>query len=112
MTPLIIDTHMMALEQLLDSIERGELAIPDFQRSFLWSDQQVVSLLATVLNGWPAGSLLLMRGGAGMFRLRELEPAGPLTSVRTTVLDGQQRLTALYSAFRNAGPTVVRPRYR
>ena len=96
----------MSLDRLFGLIEDGGLAIPDFQRPFLWSDRQVASLLATVLNGWPAGSLLLLRSDEEWIRLRELDDAPGLTKVRLTLLDGQQRITSLYSAIRNVGSVV------
>lgn len=106
MAVLNINSQMIPLETLLDHLDQGELGVPDFQRPFVWSDQQVVSLLGTVLNGWPSGSLLLMRGDTNIFRIREPEGTPPLTKAQFVILDGQQRLTALYWALRDAGPTV------
>lgn len=101
-----MDAQMLDLEQLLDAVARGEVGVPDFQREFVWSGEDVKSLLGTVLNGWPAGSLLLMRGDDDLFRLKPIESAPALSKVSFIVLDGQQRLTGLYQALRDAGPTV------
>ena len=65
-------------------------------------------MVTTVLRGWPAGSLLMMRAEPSFFGTRPFEfvpddgPADP----RWVVLDGQQRLSALYQAFRDRGPYV------
>lgn len=95
------------LETLLDGIGAGTTVLPDFQRDFDWSESDIVSLIATVLSAWPAGSLLVMRGSPDFFAVREFEFAPKMAPVITNVvLDGQQRLTALHNAFRGAGPVV------
>jgi hypothetical protein len=101
-----MQAQMLDLSDMLDGVAEGSVAVPDFQREFVWSDVQVRSLLGTALNGWPAGSLLLMRSDQQLFQLRPLEAAPPIGDVHYIVLDGQQRLTALYHALRNAGPSV------
>lgn len=94
------------LSSLLDGIAAGSVALPNFQRDFDWNEPDVVSLLATVLCGWPAGSLLLMSGDPTFFKVREFDSAPPLRrgAIEHVVLDGQQRLTSLFHAFRGAGP--------
>lgn len=93
------------LLSLLDGIAVGSVVLPNFQRDFDWNEPDVVSLLATVLCGWPAGSLLLMSGDPSFFKVREFEAAPPVrqSAIEYVVLDGQQRLTSLYHAFRGAG---------
>jgi len=96
------------LSDLLDGIAAGTVALPNFQRDFDWNEPDVTSLLATVLCGWPAGSLLLMSGDPSFFKVREFSGAPPVRrgSIEYVVLDGQQRLTSLYHAFRGAGARV------
>ena len=99
---------MVDLPEILEEIDRGLVALPDFQRDFDWSKNDVVKLLVTVLKGWPAGSLLLMHGKAKFFEIRNLDdgPAPKKSQLRYTILDGQQRLTALYQAIYDKGPFV------
>lgn len=94
------------LSRILHGIDRGLVALPDFQRDFDWTTSDVRALLATVLSGWPIGSLLLMVDPPErFFNLRPIEQAPPLREdVETIVLDGQQRLTALYHALYGRGP--------
>lgn len=96
-----IEAHDLGLEELLDSIEAGAAVLPAFQRDFKWSNADAVSLIATVLSGWPAGSLLLMNGAPEFFEVRGFED-GPsiVEDVQYVILDGQQRLTSLFRAFR------------
>lgn len=95
------------LSRLLEGIDRGLIGLPDFQRDFDWTTTDVRALLATVLSGWPIGSLLLMSDSTErFFSLRSIEGAPPLQDeVETVVLDGQQRLTALYHALYGRGTT-------
>src|SRR5882757_4617441 len=102
-----ITARPLNLADLLDGIEDGSVVLPDFQRDFEWSEAEVVSLMATVMAGWPAGSLLLMRGAPTFFSTRPFKGA-PRRDVEPTyvVLDGQQRLTALSNALRGTGDLV------
>ncbi len=85
-------------------IDDGVIGLPNFQREFVWPPSQVAALLDSVARDWPIGTLLLvppvpelaMRPIAGAPTLR---PDG----VQYLVLDGQQRLTALYQAISGVG---------
>lgn len=95
------------LAKILSGIAGGRVALPDFQRDFDWTTNDVRALLATVVSGWPIGSLLLMADPpVKLFNLRAIEQAPPLSAeIDTVVLDGQQRLTALYHALYGRGST-------
>lgn len=98
---------MMSLVELMRGIREGQIALPDFQRDFDWSQNDILALLVTVLSGWPAGSLLLMNGKGAFFKLRRLEGAPDVSDEpEFIVLDGQQRLTSLFYAIEGGGPTV------
>lgn len=102
-----IVARQVALADLLDGIGEGKVVLPDFQRDFDWEPDEVIALVATVVSDWPAGSLLLMRGRPEFFRTRAFEHAPTqASSTEYVVLDGQQRLTALYHALRGRGPRV------
>lgn len=98
------------LSELLDGIHRGTVGLPNFQRDFDWTDGDVRSLIATVLNGWPMGSLLLIDGDADtkdFYAPRPFQFAPALDGTPSTiVLDGQQRLTALYSSLYDASDLI------
>jgi hypothetical protein len=99
---------------LLDLIRSRALVLPEFQRSFLWSKKpdKTTSLLTSIAQGWPAGALLLMAGDRG-FQWNPVEgwkaDAGyPVAKqIQYALLDGQQRMTALYQAFYNRSPAYV-----
>ena len=65
---------MYAVRELVALIDDGKLAIPDFQRRFVWRPPQVADLLVSVARRWPIGSLLLLEGPQD-FAARALEGA-------------------------------------
>ncbi|MFO0608839.1 MAG: DUF262 domain-containing protein [Polyangiales bacterium] len=99
-----------SLAELLEEIHRGDLQLPDFQRSWVWDDERIRDLLASVSQGWPVGAVLLLEcGGEVQFKARPVEgaPAAPGREHRL-ILDGQQRLTTLYSTLRKGGVVDTR----
>ena len=82
----------------LARVRTGQLALPRFQRFESWSHNEVITLLDSVLRGRPVGAaLVLVIGDKAPFISRTIEGASEPTE-RTTehLLDGQQRLTALW----------------
>jgi hypothetical protein len=102
---ILFETDKKPLTFLLDQIEHCELSVPDFQRSFVWDANATRELVASVVQSFPAGTLLLMRGGGKIFAPRAVEEAPELDGKVPSylVLDGQQRLTSLYQAFAGVG---------
>ena len=47
------------LAALLSDVSRGNIKIPVFQREYVWTDEQIMSLLDSIYRGYPVGSLLL-----------------------------------------------------
>ena len=48
------------LKILLQQAGDNRLVLPDFQRDFVWKPSDVTKLIASLLNGYPIGGLLLM----------------------------------------------------
>ena len=96
-----LSTETLYFGQLINDINAGEIKIPQFQRKFVWKDGQALELLDSVLNGYPIGSLLLWKTPEKLQAARDLgEFKLPITDEITPtnyVLDGQQRLTVIYS---------------
>jgi len=93
------------LDYLLAQIKNGDLAVPAFQRSFVWDPSATRELLVSIASSFPAGNLLFLRGGDAIFSPRAVEGAPELRpqGAELLVLDGQQRLTSLYQALRGVG---------
>lgn len=105
-----LSTDTPVISSLLESIRRGEIKVPQFQRPFVWKAPQALSLLDSIANNYPIGSLLLWRTPSKLATDRNIGDFQlPLTDDLTPtdyVLDGQQRLTVIYSCFgaeENAG---------
>jgi len=84
-------------------IKRGEIKLPRFQRFEAWDRHRISSLIQTVVHNLPLGiTLVLEVGGKEKFISRFLQTApGNDGNVYEHLLDGQQRLTALWRAFHN-----------
>jgi len=84
-------------------IVSGEMKLPRFQRFEAWDHQRISSLLETVIQDLPLGiTLILDVGDKEKFVSRFLETAPERDGrVFEHLLDGQQRLTALWRAFHN-----------
>ena len=100
MSTFRIDRH--SLEEMLRKVKIGEIQLPDFQRGWRWDDEHIRSLLASVSRTFPVGTVMtLANGGSVRFKPRPLE--GTLPAIMdiipdTLILDGQQRLTALFQS--------------
>ncbi len=92
---------------LIKKICEGKVLLPEFQRNFVWSNQDIKDLLVSILNGYFIGTFLLLRRGTSFdFKIRYFEGVRETNStlpqepeekkVDKVVLDGQQRLTALF----------------
>ncbi len=50
----MFDTTKLTLKKLLEQVDCGTLQLPEFQRDYVWSEEAVVSLLASVAKGAPS----------------------------------------------------------
>lgn len=94
------------IKEWFDRIEANQITLPRFQRFEAWGKSEISELLATVLRGLPAGATLILEvGNEEQFASRTLSGA-PVTDERVTeqLLDGQQRLTALWRSLHDKYP--------
>ena len=93
-------TNPFDLYKLLDDCHRGIIQLPDFQRSWVWDEDRIKSLIASVSRAFPVGALMsLDTGGPVNFKPRPVEGAPAETKQvvpQSLLLDGQQRMTSLY----------------
>lgn len=98
------------IRNLISKISNGSIRIPAFQRGFVWEPENVAFLMDSLYKGFPIGSILLWRTAEklkterqlGNFQLPEPEKQYPIDYV----LDGQQRLTSIFSVFQTDLPTI------
>ena len=104
-------TDQPSLQELLDGIDKGSIQLPDFQRGWVWSDDAIRGLLASISLSFPIGAVMTLEtGGDVRFKPRPIEGAEPPAGVEPEklVLDGQQRLTSLYLAVRSPKPVPTK----
>ncbi len=89
-------------QRLLNKIENREIVLPEFQREFTWKRKQSRDLLDSLLEGYPIGSLLFWKTQdvPALKNMPDFRPDGRVE----VLLDGQQRLTALYMLTKDAIP--------
>lgn len=64
------------LQTLLENAREGRLQLPDFQRSWVWDEERIRGLIASISRGFPVGAVMTLRtGGAVDFKPRPLEGA-------------------------------------
>lgn len=97
------DSSKTPLQELLTRAEKGALQLPDFQRGWVWDDERIRSLLASVSVSFPIGAVMLLQTGGEHVRFKPRPIAGTppelsKVSPETLILDGQQRLTSLFQS--------------
>lgn len=103
----------ISVRELVDKVQRGELALPEMQRRYVWPATRVRDLLDSLYRGYPSGTILVWETDEDIEQ-RELavrSTKAPTTSQKLLLLDGQQRITSL-SAILSGDPVNVRNRKR
>lgn len=93
----------ITIKKLMERISSGDIRIPAFQRNYVWEPDQVSFLLDSIYREFPIGTVILWKTDnrlnsekrLGYFELPEPQKDYPVNYV----LDGQQRLTSLFSVF-------------
>lgn len=89
----------ISLNTLISRLKEGRFVIPDFQREFEWKPWDIRELMRSIFLDYYIGSLLLWKGKPENFDALSCEPIYGYNgngNPEHIVLDGQQRLTALY----------------
>ncbi len=96
----MFDTTKEDLKDLLRKVHEGRLQLPEFQRDYVWGDDDVRSLIASVGKGFPVGALLTLETGGELNFKPRLLAGVPAQDAHPAelLLDGQQRMTSLYQA--------------
>lgn len=101
-TALTVQSGVQPLESVLRRLAQGTVRLPAFTQPFAWDDVQILALLDSVERGWPIGTLLYWEPETPMRSADQVGdlavPPAPAGSRPSYVLDGHQRLAALYAA--------------
>ncbi len=98
--------HDRFLPEWFNRIRSRQITLPRFQRLMAWGHGEVSGLLTTVLRGLPSGATLILEvSDEEKFKSRTMTDA-PESGEKVTeqLLDGQQRLTALWRSLHDKYP--------
>ena len=92
----------MKILDVLNHIDNRYIALPRFQRGYVWNREQVRNLFDSLYHRYPIGSLLVWatQSSSAVHRGNEALPPG----IVKLLLDGQQRITTLYGVVRGRPP--------
>ena len=95
--------NVVKVFEILENVENGSIALPVFQRGYVWDRARVKKLMTSLYRGWPVGALLIWRTPPDRVDVR---PGGepPPSGYIDLLLDGQQRVTSLYGIIRGKPP--------
>ncbi|MGL4850373.1 MAG: GmrSD restriction endonuclease domain-containing protein [Clostridium sp.] len=92
-------------------IEQGGFWLPNIQRNFVWSEEQIIKLFDSIMRGYPIGTLMIWKTNQKVKFRRFVSEFNTGMSVisnyeavneeqKLLVLDGQQRLQSMYIALK------------
>jgi len=93
----------------MSELKSGLIQLSSIQREWIWNDEKIRDIVASVISDYPIGAVLFLKCEdspvfacspiSGVELLKDISP-------KNLVLDGQQRLTAIYEAMYNIGQPV------
>jgi len=104
------------IREIIESVYRGQIRIPAFQRGFIWEPDRVAFLIDSIYKGYPFGSVLFWRTkeplkterDLGPFKLPDPQVDFPIDYV----LDGQQRITSIFGVFQTELKQVIKTNWK
>lgn len=76
MTVSRFDSTKTLLRDLLKMSKEGKIQLPDFQRGWVWGDEDIRGLIASISQSFPVGALMMLKtGGEINFKPRPVEGA-------------------------------------
>lgn len=93
----------LPIRKVINQIANGAIRIPSFQRGFVWEPEDVAFFMDSLYKQYPVGAVLLWRTREKLHTERQLGRfilPDPIKDYPIDyVLDGQQRLTSIFSVF-------------
>ena len=96
-----MQTNDRSIIELMKSVDTGAAQLPDFQRGWVWDDYRIRALIASITNNYPVGAAMFLEYGNPniKFKNRVIEGVDAKNVTPSElILDGQQRLTSVYSS--------------
>ncbi len=96
------DSTKNSLYEILKDVNSGKIQLPDFQRGWVWDDNRIKGIIASVAKSFPIGAVMLLETGneSIRFKTKPVEGVPDVNGFKPEmlILDGQQRITSLYQA--------------
>src|SRR3954462_3930528 len=92
----------MKISAVLDHIDNGHMALPEFQRGYVWNRDQVRGLFDSLYRRHPVGGLLVWATESKTAAHRGLGLLAP--GIVTLLLDCEQRMPSLSGVVRGKPP--------
>jgi hypothetical protein len=95
------DSTKTNLYEILKDVHKGKIQLPDFQRGWVWDDNRIKGIIASVAKSFPIGAIMLLETGNESIRFKTKPVEGAPKNGNAPdmlILDGQQRITSLYQA--------------
>ncbi len=98
--PSSFRSNDISISEILTSISKANVQLPDFQRGWVWDDYRIKALIASISNSYPVGAVMFLDYGGDSIRFKYRSFTGVELDAKPDqlVLDGQQRLTSVYCA--------------
>lgn len=98
------EVDKITIKHLLSDISQGKISMPEIQRPFVWDTSKVRDLIDSINRGFPIGYIITSTDP------EMVQKDGSKANGKTSIIDGQQRITALRAAI--LGETVVNKDYK
>lgn len=95
--------NCVKIGSIIEQIDLGKMALPEFQRGYVWNTHQVRKLMTSLYRRHPVGGLLIWETNVDQAATRG-DGEAPTSGWVDLLLDGQQRITTLYGIIRGEPP--------
>ena len=67
-----MQTNDRPISELMISINKGAIQLPDFQRGWVWEDGRIKALIASITNNYPVGAAMFLEYGNDNIRFKSV----------------------------------------
>ncbi|MEN6295354.1 MAG: DUF262 domain-containing protein [Chloroherpetonaceae bacterium] len=64
------DSTKKNLYEILKDTDKGKIQLPDFQRGWVWDDNRIKGIIASVVKSFPIGAIMLLETGNDNIRFK------------------------------------------
>ena len=97
-------------EEIFQDVQKGRCAVPNFQRYWTWNKKQIEELWESIFQRYYIGSLLIWPSSEQKLGKIPIAGGPKPNDSPDLILDGQQRITAIYYAVKS--PDISLPNTR